>query len=328
MKKLALTLAICLGCFGILGAQNVWKSLEVPGAFLGADAQGNLYAQNYYGLQRSQNESLNWELVLELNFVSSNFIIGEKGRLFVIPWQNQTMLYSDDNGDTWEETSPLPYVPQTTAVTKMYSPSNDTILCIVDNNCFWTTDGGMTWGFEGLELDEESQVGDMIVNAEGDVYVSTWSYSDGDAGIFHSTLSDMQNWELVAAEGINIKDMAFDPEGNVVACGWSTEGSIGFQHTPGFYLFDGTTLAISDGGIVYRPHFVGNQAILSYSTDHGEHFTDIGEHLPLVDIAPGGDAYFLIKGYDNHLYFDGGGEYWKSISDADHIREDFPPRTI
>ncbi len=324
MKKLALTLAICLGCFGILGAQNVWKSLEVPGAFLGADAQGNLYAQNYYGLQRSQNESLNWELVLELNFVSSNFIIGEKGRLFVIPWQNQTMLYSDDNGDTWEETSPLPYVPQTTAVTKMYSPSNDTILCIVDNNCFWTTDGGMTWGFEGLELDEESQVGDMIVNAEGDVYVSTWSYSDGDAGIFHSTLSDMQNWELVAAEGINIKDMAFDPEGNVVACGWSTEGSIGFQHTPGFYLFDGTTLAISDGGIVYRPHFVGNQAILSYSTDHGEHFTDIGEHLPLVDIAPGGDAYFLIKGYDNHLYFDGGGEYWKSISDADHIREDFP----
>ncbi|MBR1513015.1 MAG: T9SS type A sorting domain-containing protein [Bacteroidales bacterium] len=324
MKRLVLTLAICFGCIGILGAQNVWKSLEVPGAFLGADAQGNLYAQNYYGLQRSQNESLNWELVLELNFVSSNFIIGEKGRLFVIPWQNQTMLYSDDNGDTWEETSPLPYVPQTTAVTKMYSPSNDTILCIVDNNCFWTTDGGMTWGFEGLELDEESQVGDMIVNAEGDVYVSTWSYSDGDAGIFHSTLSDMQNWELVAAEGINIKDMAFDPEGNVVACGWSTEGSIGFQHTPGFYLFDGTSLAIGDGGIVYTPHFMGLQAVLSYSTDHGEHFTGIGEHIPLVDIAPGGDNARLFKGADNHLYFDGGGEYWKSIRDADRIIENFP----
>ncbi|MBR5061273.1 MAG: leucine-rich repeat domain-containing protein, partial [Prevotella sp.] len=59
-------------------------------------------------------------------------------------------------------------------------------------------------------------------------------------------------------------------------------------------------------------------------TDHGEHFTEIGEHLPLVDIAPGGDAYFLIKGHDNHLYFDGGGEYWKSIRDADHIRGDFP----
>ena len=78
-------------------------------------------------------------------------------------------------------------------------------------------------------------------------------------------------------------------------------------------------MAISDGGIVYRPHFDGNQAVLSYSTDHGEHFTDIGEHLPLVDIAPGGDAYFLIKGYDNHLYFDGGGEYWKCIPDADEI---------
>ena len=69
---------------------------------------------------------------------------------------------------------------------------------------------------------------------------------------------------------------------------------------------------------------MGLQAVLSYSTDHGEHFTEIGEHLPLVDIAPGGENPHLFKGYDNHLYFDGGGEYWKSISDADHIREDFP----
>ena len=114
-------------------------------------------------------------------------------------------------------------------------------------------------------------------------------------------------------------DMAFDPEGNVVACGWRTEGSVDFQHTPGFYVFGGTSLAIGDGGIVYTPHFIGLQAILSYSTDHGEHFTEIGEHLPLVDIAPGGDNAHLFKGTDNHLYFDGGGEYWKSISDADHI---------
>ncbi|MBQ1759689.1 MAG: hypothetical protein IIZ94_08400, partial [Prevotella sp.] len=32
----------------------------------------------------------------------------------------------------------------------------------------------------------------------------------------------------------------------------------------------------------------------------------------------------LFKGYDNHLYFDGGGEYWKSVRDADHILGNFP----
>ncbi len=322
MKKLVSIIILCLGCIGILEAQNIWKPIETPGVFLGADAQGNLYAQNYYGLQRSQDEGFNWELVLELDFVSSNFIIGEEGRLFVIPWQNQTMFYSDDNGNTWEETSPLPYVPQTTAVTKMYSPSNEIVVCYVDETCFWTIDGGETWSFEGLELDEGSQLSDMIVNAEGYVYVSVWSYSDGDTGIFHSTLSDMQSWEIVAAEDLNIRDMAFDPEGNVVACGYHVDGSsIGFQHTPGFYLFDGTTLAIGDGGVVYTPHFTSHSAILSYSFsyDHGEHFTEIGEEVPLVDIAPGGENARLFKGADNHLYFDGGGEYWKCIPDADHI---------
>ncbi|KWW25042.1 MAG: hypothetical protein F082_1254, partial [bacterium F082] len=95
----------------------------------------------------------------------------------------------------------------------------------------------------------------------------------------------------------------------------------GFQHIPGFYLFDGTSLAIGDGGVVYTPHFTSHSAILSYSFsyDHGEHFTEIGEEIPLVDIAPGGENARLFKGADNHLYFDGGGEYWKSIRDADHI---------
>jgi hypothetical protein len=325
MKRLVFALVICLGCFGFLEAQdNIWRLLETPGVFLGADAQGNLYAQNYNGLQRSQDEGLNWELVLELDFVSSNFIIGEEGRLFVIPWQSQTMFYSDDNGDTWEETSPMPYVPQTTAVTKMYSPSNEIILCYVDETCFWTIDGGESWEGsypEFMTMDNAPTVGDLLVNESGDVYIgiSTIDLEEG-GGIYHLMLSDMHDGERIAGVGVNIRDMAFDPEGNVVACGYNADGSsAGFQHTPGFYLFDGTTLAISDGGIVYRPYFVGNQAVLSYSTDHGEHFTEIGEHLPLVDIAPGGDAYFLIKGYDNHLYFDGGGEYWKSVQNADEI---------
>jgi len=319
MKKLALTLAICLGCFGILEAQNVWKSINCDTPFLGAASNGDLFAMaGYSGLLRSQDEGETWTQV-NGNYMHQCIAFSPQGRIFVFPSSYTYLQYSDDGGDTWHETAIMSSCALYD-VAGLCAPSNDIVVVWSTNGeTYWTIDGGTTWSFAGLELDEEAQISDMIVNAEGDVYVSTWSYSDGDAGIFHSTLSDMQNWELVAAEGINIKDMAFDPEGNVVACGWSTEGSIGFQHTPGFYLFDGTSLAIGDGGIVYTPHFMGLQAVLSYSTDHGEHFTGIGEHIPLVDIAPGGENARLSKGADNHLYFDGGGEYWKTVRDADHI---------
>ena len=334
MKRLILTLAICLGCIGILGAQNVWKPISSNSPILGAASNGDLYAMGgYSGLLRSQDEGETWQVVLGYEtgfsgyFNQHCFAVSPEGRICVFNDNQQTIVYSDDNGDTWQQTTSISSCAMPDKA-GLCVPTNDIMVVWAENGEInYSIDGGETW--EGwipdfMNADNGPAISDLLVNENGDVYLGLTTLG-GDGGISHSTLSDIQNWEFVAAGGVNIKDMAFDPEGNVVACGYNADGSsAGFQHTPGFYLFDGTTLAISDGGIVYRPHFVGNQAILSYSTDHGEHFTEIGEHLPLVDIAPGGDAYFLIKGYDNHLYFDGGGEYWKSISDADHIREDFP----
>ena len=334
MKKLLSLLILCLGCFGFLEAQDsIWKPVNTFGPLLGAGPDGSLFAHHgYSGLARSQDEGETWQIVAGYEtgfngyFNQYCFAVSPEGRIFVFNDDQQTVVYSDDAGDTWQQTtSPTPNCAFPTK-TGLYAVTNDIfVVWAQEGEIHYTLDGGATWDGSILEIDEETQLSDLIVNAEGDVYVSVWSYSDGDTGIFHSTLSDMENWEIVAGEELNIRDMAFDLEGNVVACGYHIDGSsIGFQHTPGFYLFDGTTLAISDGGIVYRPHFDGNQAVLSYSTDHGEHFTDIGEHVPLVDIAPGGDAYFLIKGHDNHLYFDGGGEYWKCIPDADEIIGDSP----
>ena len=331
MKKLS-TLLLCLGCLSLM-AQNVWKPINSDSPLLGAALNGDLYAMaGYSGLTRSQDEGESWQIVLghETGFNGyinqSCFTVSNEGRICVFNDNLQTVVYSDDNGDTWQQTTSLsPYCAFPTK-TNICAPTNDIfVVWAEEGEINYSLDGGATWAVWVLDLVEDSQISDMIVNAEGDVYVSTCSYSDGEVGIFHTTLSDMQNWGLVAAEGFNIMDMAFDPEGDVVACGWSTEGSIGFQHTPGFYLFDGTSLAIGDGGIVYTPHFMGLQAVLSYSTDHGEHFTEIGEHLPLVDIAPGGESARLFKGADNHLYFDGGGEYWKSVRDADLLPSRFAP---
>ena len=232
-------------------------------------------------------------------------------------------MYSDDKGDTWQQTSVLSSCGMPTKA-GICAPTNDIMVVWAANGeISYTLDGGETWDGWILDFLENSEsVSDLLVNENGDVYVSVAYYIMNIVGIYHSTLSDIQNWERVAFEGISVKDMAFDLEGNVVACGYNADGSsVGFQHIPGFYLFDGTSLAIGDGGVVYTPHFTSHSAILSYSFsyDHGEHFTEIGEEIPLVDIAPGGENARLFKGADNHLYFDGGGEYWKSIRDADHI---------
>ena len=334
MKRLALTLAICLGCMGILGAQNVWKPINSNGPLLGAASNGDLYAMGgYSGLLRSQDEGETWQVVLGYETGFSGYInqhcfaVSNEGRICVFNDNQQAVVYSDDNGATWQQTPSISScaMPDKTG---LCAPTNDIFVVWAENGEInFSLDGGETW--EGwipdfMYADNGPAISDLLVKENGDVYLALTTFG-GDGGISHSTLSDIQNWELVAAAGVNVMDMAFDPEGNVVACGWVMEGSVGFQHTPGFYLFDGTSLAIGDGGIVYTPQFDGLQAILSYSTDHGEHFTEIGEHIPLVDIAPGGDNAHLFRGADNHLYFDGGGEYWKSVRDADHITNNFAP---
>ena len=334
MKRLVSIIILCLGCMGILEAQeNIWKRINSNSPILGAASNGDLYAMGgYSGLLRSQDEGETWQVVLGYEtgfsgyFNQHCFAVSPEGRICVFNDNQQTVVYSDDNGDTWQQT---PSISSCAMPDKagLCVPTNDIMVVWAENGeISYTLDGGETW--EGWILDflENSEsVSDLLVNENGDVYVSVDYYIMNIVGIYHSTLSGIQNWELVAFEGVSIKDMAFDPEGNVVACGYNADGSsVGFQHIPGFYLFDGTSLAISDEGVVYTPHFMGLQAVLSYSTDHGEHFTEIGEHLPLVDIAPGGENPHLFKGYDNHLYFDGGGEYWKSVRDANHILGNFP----
>jgi hypothetical protein len=46
--------------------------------------------------------------------------------------------------------------------------------------------------------------------------------------------------------------------------------------------------------------------------------------LPTDNPAPGGGSgASIFKGHDNHLYFHGNGQYYKSVRDADHILENF-----
>ncbi len=320
--------AICIDDIQIEGdivvAQySLWKPLNLPGILLGANAQGDLFCRNTEiypsTLVRSQDDGETWETVFDGSVGS--FTISNEGRIFVFNNNTVTVMYSDDNGDTWQQTNQISSCGLI-GVAGLYAATNDIVVGWTQNReIFWTLDGGETWGFSGLEFMEEHQeISDFLVSENGDVYVSVWYYIGPNIGVYHSTLSDMQNWEIAAFENIGVKDMAFDPEGNIV-CGVNFGGDFsGFEHVPGFYALWANRVAIADNGIVYKTAMsMYNNAVLAYSLDHGEHFYNTIENLPVEEPIPGGEDGFLSKGYDNHLYFYGNSQYWKSIPNANDI---------
>ena len=304
-------------------AHSLWKPIEIPGVFLGADAQGDLFCRNTdvypSTLARSQDDGETWETVFDGSV--GNLAVSKEGRIFVFNNNTVTVMYSDDNGDTWQQTNQISSCGLI-GVTGLYAATNDIVVGWTQNReIFWTLDGGETWGFSGLEfLEEHQEISDLLVSENGDVYVSVWYYIGPNIGVYHSTLSDMQNWEIAAFENVGIKDMAFDPEGNII-CAVNFGGEFsGFEHVPGFYAFWANRVAIADNGIVYKTAMsMYNNAVLAYSLDHGEHFYNTIENLPVEEPIPGGEDGFLSKGYDNHLYFYGNSQYWKSIPSANDI---------
>ena len=328
MKKLLSIIVLCLGCLSGFQAQNYWEFIDYSSTLLGVSPEGSLFFnEGSNGISRMQTVNGPCTIVIGpetgFNYLFNPhcFSVSPEGRIFLFNNTLNAVMYSDDNGDTWQQ---MPQVSScaTTDVLGLYAPSNETVVGWTSSQeIFWTTDNGDSWDVVIpviMTAYNAPDMNDILVNENGDVFVGMKNNDGG--GIWQMALSDMQNGRYVDLSNSSIFDIAFDPDGDVVACGYNADGSsVGFQHIPGFYLFDGTSLAVSNSGVVYKPSFSGYSAVLSYSLDHGETFVDVGEDIPLVDIAPGDGSGYLFKGYDNYLYFVTGREYWKSIVNADEI---------
>ena len=325
MKRLVFTLAISLA-FALGGmAQNIWKPIDVSAAFLGAAPDGSLYFNcGYSGIGRSQDEGETYQIVLgyetgnDFYFNEYCFSVSPEGRIFVFEDNPFKAWYSDDYGDTWQQTSSIPLSAGDKAW-NLFALNNQILVGSTEyGSVFWTTDCGTTWGMNDSSF-EDNSISDILVTESGDVYVGLYYYGNG---LYHSTLSDMQNWELVAFEGLGIRDMEFDPEGNVVCAGYGNEFS-GFEYIPGFYALAANYISISDNGIVYTINYNDDDYTegLSYSLDHGEHFTEIGERMYGVRPLPNCcvPMKWLIKGFDNHLYYIGVDHNYMSYANADEI---------
>ena len=330
MKKL-LSIIIFISILTSLTAQNVWRPINMmvqTSEYLGVCTDETIFAYDGYNgsIIRSQDEGATWETVLDHNiglFNTYRFTINKNNRIFTIEGFSKIVYYSDDKGDNWQQTTPVPI--DIVYVRNLYSPSNDVLLGWTSNEIFWTVDAGNTWNVTTLNLNSEtSYISCIIANEDGEVYASVWgTYPYDGCGIYHATLSDMQNWTLTAFEGWPVYSMAFDPEGYIVASYYGTHaGTASFLSQNGFYLIKTRELAVADNGITYKLGYGStfDTMRLNYSSNHGANFFSIGEYLPVGEVpAPGPADGYLFKGNDNHLYFLGNGQYYKSVRNADEI---------
>ena len=338
MKKLVSILILCLGCFTGLMAQNYWKSLPMQGIFLGVGPDESLFSYYNYGITRSQDEGQTWEEVLgaatgfDYQFNTHCFTVSPEGRVFLLADSYpRRVLYSDDNGDTWQQGSEM-YGLEETTVMGLHAASNDIIAGWTDTQEVFLTVNGFESYSNPYHLDvintDDQYITDVIINDNKDMYIAIYRSMGEGIGVYHFNLFDMLSWGWAAFENVGIQDLEFDPEGNVV-CGVNFGGEFPeFGQEPGFYAFWANSLGIADNGITYRWNKWwndgNNTAVLAYSYDHGETFTEIGEELPLAPFIPGGDDGHLFKGADNYLYFHGGGQYWKSKSNANDLPNSNP----
>ena len=157
MKKLVSIIILCLGCLGILEAQNIWKPINGT-AILGAGPDGSIFAYGEYGtLSRSQDDGETWQIVLgqETGFTghinSSCFAVSPEGRICVFNDNQQTVVYSDDGGDTWQQTTTISSCAMPDKA-GLCVPTNDIMVVWAENGeISYTLDGGVTW--EGWILD-------------------------------------------------------------------------------------------------------------------------------------------------------------------------------
>lgn len=323
MKKLVLLLSF-LGLFNLINAQ-VWQTVNGPdvvsGKLLGVNANGNMYMTGDEGIYYSESES-SWQFFLECTSPElCGLTISKQGRVFVLPNDQNHILYTDDNGLTWHQSAD--FLENHLENAPMCAVSNDTLLVYGAGTLHWTFDAGATWNEVVLPfIKEDVCFGDMIVDGYFNVFISTYNWLmpvPNEMGIFNASLQHLDQWHLWASVEGGVKDLDLDHVENVYA---TTNGT--YDH-PNYrlYLIPADRIGVSNNITLFTTQRVdeGHQ-VLAYSTNHGQSFTQFGELLPSILVVPDTDMEFFM-GQDQHLYCfcddQPFGHYRKSVHVADNI---------
>ena len=320
-KFLNIIIFLCL-CSLQIEAQDFWENINCPkeGTIqcLATNSQGDIFIVKELYLYRSTDNSQNWEIISQDIGSVESVHISRTGRIFVESRTNNSgqkyLLYSDDNGNSWERTTDMPVtcLPGEPISLDINIFNNDTIMIYKGMQVIWTYNAGETWDTVTIGDFEDLLITGLVYTEEG-VYVSVGSYfwpPEPEGGGVYKSSDDLLKWTCVAFEKTSVKCLISDSQNNIIA-GLDNRGSNNMIDKSGMiYGIYEQKMVINDNDRL----FTIDDMVLKFTDDYGQSYTFIGDTLPYPAGVVGGDLSKLYMGQDGHLFY-----YVMYEDDCDYI---------
>lgn len=292
-------------CFSSLQAQNFWENISFP------DTAANITCMSFNdedviyvgtgewntlgGLYKSAPPYDCWQLLFDSNVsgvcaveVYSNFVFfGKKGI--------NTFQISTDHGISWEPKD-LPSNSDSRVTDIFYDDAGTLYVGTGDAVTHYplllrSYDLGNNW--ESLcfvDSASSSDVQDIMVSSEGDIYFCVDGYFEGLGGVYRSVDNGI-TWDFIGLENHMVRSLDVNSEGDILAGSW---GGTGYDVMGIFILREGETVwenlvygqiescLFNSRDHIYSTYHTTFGGSVIRSLDNGISFEPIGEGLPEV----------------------------------------------
>ena len=237
MKILTTTLILLLGFLPFsLVAQDFWEQLPFPDTariwcfdvnsqneiFIGTggdNTHGCIYKSSDNGQSWSVFYDFNGELIARIGITDSDKIFVSKGGI-------EQLVYSDDNGESWNIIEPPPYAYL--GVNEMLCVGNDTVYM-----GYWeedgallvrTVDNGQTYDSLFRTVNHTSEyIGDILVS-NNEIYLGLGAYFPDRGGVYKS-VDFGHSWEFLGLLNHSVSSLVLNNNNDLIAGVRGAEGN-------------------------------------------------------------------------------------------------------
>ncbi|NPD45302.1 MULTISPECIES: T9SS type A sorting domain-containing protein [unclassified Lentimicrobium] len=273
-------------------AQDFWEQLYFPDTVsikcISTNNQGHIFigtgATTEIGaLYRSIDNAQTWETMFNNGSLSISCIdINENGKIFLGKNGPESIVMSEDNGQTWE-VADLPDVSFGN-VMKIFCIGNDTIYVSLwggnGSLITFSFDGGNSWEHTYINSESNAYASDIDMTSSGELYVSTIGMNNNTGGVYKS-IDGGYSWDFTGLFNHQVYCLEINPLNEVFTGDWDSfypepngiyallEGQTEFEKVANGYHI--TDIAISEENEI----FVTSNGSIYRSNDNGETFENI-----------------------------------------------------
>ncbi len=319
---------------------NNWTHIPITGGGVGMaiDSSGNLLVANYFGIHKSTNGGLNWQVICNAgNFCSISAVSSTE--LYAGTAYSQ-IFRSSDNGQTWNEVYNASIASWVRGIVRL---QNGNILATAWHiGMLKSTNGGINWSTYNTGINNQ-YTSDIEYNGNGRLYCGT--YFDG----IYMTSNHGQSWAQMGLEhkyvgaigtiGDNYVFANINGSGEMyrssdAGVNWHLQDSLRFHGTSNFLtintvIFAGTwegILRSTDLGVDWQTIAFSNSRMLKldkdssngiyastdtsvyYSADYGNSWTRLSTFLQ------SSIRCMTISQANNYIYVVSGSNLYRSIN--------------